>query len=185
VRAPRGEAARQRIITATRELLLDHGLTAFNVEAVAVASGSARSTIYRHWPDARDLLVEALTSMGREFPTPDTGSLRDDLIACAQLLKPVLDDRRTRRLFLDVTRAAIEDPEVERIRHQLRQDRHHPMRVILQRAIARGEVDPAVDMDLAIHLIEGPWLSATVLQDMPLTDQDIDALVGMIRKALA
>jgi AcrR family transcriptional regulator len=166
-------------------LLLDHGLTAFNVEAVAAASGSARSTIYRHWPDPRDLLVDTLTSMGRELPTPDTGSLREDLIACAQLLKPILDDRRTRRLLLDVTRAAIEDPEVERIRHRLRQDRQHPMRVILQRAIARGEVDPNIDMDLATHLIEGPWLSATVLQDMPVTDEDIGQMVGMICKALA
>ncbi len=183
--ASRGEAARQRIIAATRELVLDSGVAAFNVEAVAHAAGAARSTIYRHWPEPHELLVDTLTSMSREFPTPDTGSLRSDLIACAELLRPVLDDPRTRRLFLDITRAAAEDPEVEEVRQQLIEARHDPMRLILQRAMARGEVDPEIDIRLAIHLVEGPWLSTSVLQNLPMTDDDITTMVDLIAKALA
>lgn len=183
--ALRGEAARQRIIEATCELILEEGLDGFNVEAVAAASGAARSTVYRHWPETRDLLVDVLQSMGRDFPTPDTGSLLADLKACALTLRPVFDDPRTRRLILDVTRAAADDPELERVRQQLRHDRQAPVQTIIQRAIARGEIDPGIDMDMALHLVEGPWLSATVLQNRTVSDEEIDTIVGRIVKALS
>lgn len=185
MRAPRGEAARRRIIEATCELILEEGLDGFNVEAVAAASGAARSTVYRHWPDTRDLLVEVLRSMGREFPTPDTGSLASDLKACAFTLRPIFDDPRTRRLILDVTRAAADDPDLERVRQELRRDRQSPVQTIIQRAISRGEIDPTIDMDMALHLVEGPWLSATVLQNRTISDEEIDNIVVRIVKALS
>lgn len=183
--APRGEAARRRIVDSARELILDGGIAAFNVEAVASASGAARSTIYRHWPEPHDLLVDTLTSMGRDFPTPDTGGLATDLEACAAVLRPLLDDPRTRRLLLDLTRAAGDDPELERICQRLSTERHQPLQVILQRAIARGEIDPDIDLALAIHLVEGPLMSATVLHNVPMTDEVVGTMVERIVKALS
>lgn len=182
--APRGDAARKRILSAARELILEEGLGGFNIEAVAAASGAARSTVYRHWPGGHDLLIATLATMGRDFPTPDTGSLASDLNACAAILRPVLDDPRSRRLILDVTRAAADDPELERIRQQLLSDRQHPIRLILQRAIARGEIDPEIDLEIALHLVEGPLLSATVLQNVPLSDEAIETMIARVVKAL-
>jgi AcrR family transcriptional regulator len=183
--APRGEAARQRIVEATRQLVYEEGFDAFNVEAVASASGAARSTIYRHWPEPRDLLVDALVSMGRRFPTPDEGSLAADLEVIAATLRPIFDDPRTRRLILDLTRAAAEDPAMERARQQLIRDRRGPLQTILQRAIARGEIDPELDLDIALHLVEGPMMSATVLQNQPLTDDAIRTMVARIVQSLS
>jgi len=182
--APRGAAARQRIVEATGELVLERGLDGFSVEAVAARSGAARSTVYRHWPKASDLLVEALRTMGRDLPTPDTGALASDLEACATILRPILDDPRSRRLILDLARAAADDPEIERVRQELLRDRRLPLRTIIQRAIARGEIDPDIDMDTALHMAEGPWLSATVLQNRPLTDEAIRDIVARVAKAL-
>jgi AcrR family transcriptional regulator len=176
---------RDRIVDSTRELILDQGLAAFNVEAVASAAGSARSTVYRHWPEPRDLLVEAMAAMGRVFPTPDTGSLEGDLLACVEVIRPVLDDPRTRRLILDVTRAAADDTDLERIRMRLLEERHVPLQLMLQRAIARGEVSPDIDMRLAMHLIEGPLLSATVLQNQPMNDEDVSSMLALTLKALS
>lgn len=182
--ARRGEAARRHIVDATRELLLEGGLEAFNVEAVATASGSARSTIYRHWPEPRDLLVEALTAMGRDFEIPDTGSLKTDLEESVALVRPILDDPRTRRLMLDVTRAAATDPDLERIRQTADQERRQPIRIILQRAIARGEIDPEIDIRLAAHLVEGPLISATLMQNRPVPEDDVPELIDRILRAL-
>ena len=182
--APRGEAARQRIVEATRHLLLEGGLEAFTVEAVATESGAARSTIYRHWPEPRELLIDTLTAMGSEFEVPDTGSLRQDLAQTVALVRPILNDPRTRRLILDVTRAAASDPELERIRQTANRERRQPIHIILQRAIARGEVDPEIDISLATHLVEGPLLSATVLQNRPILDDDVQEMIDRILKAL-
>jgi hypothetical protein len=123
--------------------------------------------------------------MGRDFPTPDTGGLASDLEACATMMRPVLDDPRARRLILDLTRAAADDPELERVRQELLRDRRLPLQTIIQRAISRGEIDPDVDMEIALHIVEGPWLSATVLQNRPMTDEAIRDMVARIAKALS
>jgi AcrR family transcriptional regulator len=183
--APRGEAARQKIIEATQEVLLDNGLDGFTVEAVASRSGSARTTIYRHWPEPKDLVIDTLESLAGQFPVPDTGSLRGDLQAAATIVRPVLEDPRTRRLLLDVTRAAAEDTDIEKIRQRAIRERRQPVQVLLQRAIARGEIDPAIDLNMAMHLVEGPLLSATVLQNRPITDEMLTELVHRIVRALS
>lgn len=183
--APRGEAARQRIVDATRELIYDGGLEAFNVEAVATASGAARSTIYRHWPEPKELVIDALFSMSSAFPTPDTGSLSTDLQAMAETLRPIFSDPRTRRLILDITRAAAEDPVMERVSQELSRNRQGPTQTILQRAIARGEIDADIDLEMALHLVEGPILSASLMQSLPVGDAAFRDLVSRIVRALS
>jgi hypothetical protein len=100
------------------------------------------------------------------------------------LVRPILDDPRTRRLMLDLTRAAASDPELERIRQTADQERRRPIRVILQRAIARGEIDPDIDMRLATHLVEGPLISATVMQNRPVPEDDVPELIDRILRSL-
>jgi AcrR family transcriptional regulator len=183
--APRGEAARQRIVRAARELILEGGLDAFTVEAVAAASGAARSTIYRHWPEPHDLLVDTLGSMGRDLPIPDTGGLATDIESCAAMLRLMLDDPRTKRLLLDVTRLAADDPGLERVLQRLIQERRQPIQVILQRAIRRGETDADIDMAEAMHLVEGPLMSAMVMHNLQMTDEAVHSMVERIVKALS
>lgn len=183
--APRGEAAHQRIIDATRQLLLEGGLDAFNVEAVATASGAARTTIYRHWPRPHDLLVETLMSMGGELPIPDTGALRTDLEAAFVTAHEIFEDPAARRLLLDVARAASENPELDRIFEQMIHDRREPVQIILQRAIARGEIAPDIDLTVALHLVEGPLLSATVFQRRSIGHEMMLTMVTRVLKALS
>lgn len=183
--APRGQAARRRILDATRDVIYEGGLEAFSVEAVATASGAARTTIYRHWPEPKELVIEALMSMSSAFPTPDTGSLATDLEALANSLRPIFSDPRTRRLILDLTRAAGEDPVMERVAQELSRNRQVSTQTILQRAIARGEIDPDIDLEIALHLVEGPILSAVLMQNVPMGDNAFEEMVTRIVRALA
>jgi AcrR family transcriptional regulator len=176
----RTQSTKDRIVAAARELILDSGLDAFTVEAVASASGAARTTVYRHWPEPHDLLVETLASLVLEFEVPDTGSLRGDLLAGIEAFRPALEDNRIKRLILDVTRAAMDHEAIEKVRLRLIQDRRKPIELVLQRAIGRGEVDPEIDLGIAVHLIEGPLMSATILSNRPLTPSEVDSLVNGI-----
>jgi hypothetical protein len=83
-----------------------------------------------------------------------------------------------------VPSAAAADAELERIRQQAIGERRQPLQGILQRAIARGEIDPDIDMTVAMHLVEGPLMSATVLQNLPISDEMISTLVERIVKSL-
>ena len=80
---PRSEKARQAILHAAAELLLNHGLGAVSMDTVAEQAGVSKATIYRWWPAKETLALDALENecaVGASDP-PDTGTLRDDLLA--------------------------------------------------------------------------------------------------------
>jgi AcrR family transcriptional regulator len=49
--------ARTRILEATVVLSGRHGLSGFNVEAVATEAGVSRATVYRHFTEGREQMV--------------------------------------------------------------------------------------------------------------------------------
>jgi AcrR family transcriptional regulator len=53
----------------------------FTIESVAPRAGASKATLYRHWPSASPLLVDAMDAEFRPLPKVDTGDLRGDLIA--------------------------------------------------------------------------------------------------------
>ncbi|MDP3400770.1 MAG: helix-turn-helix domain-containing protein, partial [Brevundimonas sp.] len=76
---PRSEEARLRTIEATIEALLDLGAEGLTMEEVAERSGVAKSTIYRHFGAREHLVAESVRACVVEQPTPDSGSLAEDL----------------------------------------------------------------------------------------------------------
>src|SRR3954471_18566652 len=79
----RGAGARQRVLQAALQVLDEHGLAGFTMEAVARRAGASKATLYRRWPTANALLVAAMDATFRPFPAPDTGRVETDV---AQLL---------------------------------------------------------------------------------------------------
>src|SRR6267154_752223 len=81
------ERAARAILEAASELLLDRGLSAVSMDAVAERAGVSKATIYRWWPTKETLALDALyTEWAAASPHPrDTGSLRGDLLS---LLRP-------------------------------------------------------------------------------------------------
>src|SRR5438477_17812 len=84
---PRSQKAHKAVLDAAAELLLDQGLTAVSMDAVAKRAGVSKATIYRWWPTKETLALDALYTEWDTTPTHprDTGSLRGDLLA---LLRP-------------------------------------------------------------------------------------------------
>ena len=80
----RGAGARQRVLQAALEVLDEHGLAGFTMEAVARRAGASKATLYRHWSSGGALLVDAMDTTFQPMPTPDTGHVTTDV---AQLLR--------------------------------------------------------------------------------------------------
>ncbi|MEZ3160236.1 TetR/AcrR family transcriptional regulator [Microbacterium sp. BWT-B31] len=142
----RGKELEDAILQAGWDQVLEAGYGGFTIDAVAERAGTSRSVLYRRWENRNTLLAAALAfglSTTRVTP-PDTGSLREDMLellrrftrARARLI-PLLSvllgeyfaetgtsiqDLR-RDMFGTSTRTAVDD--------------------ILDRAVARGEADPA------------------------------------------
>ena len=78
---PRDPAADRAILTATMKLLMECGFSNLSIEGVAAEAGVGKTTIYRRYKGKTQLVIAAMSSFKQFFDIPDTGSLRNDLIA--------------------------------------------------------------------------------------------------------
>src|SRR5215831_10322458 len=86
--------SREAVLQAAFELLQDEGLSGVSVDEIVRRSGVAKTTIYRHWPTRSALLLDACSRLSARPPVPETGSLKGDLTALAELVAGRLSDQR-------------------------------------------------------------------------------------------
>lgn len=138
----RGSELESAILEAGWDQLTECGYEAFNIDAVATRSGSARSVLYRRWPSRMDLLKAVIRHRGEidQIPIPDTGTLRGDVLA----VLTEFNNRRSRTIGLIAARLGAYFNEAEGSPQQLRTlfvpDGPSGMEIIVQRAISRGEL---------------------------------------------
>ncbi len=152
---PRSEEAHQAILDATLALLSEQGYSALTVEGVAVRAGVGKATIYRRWPSKLPLVVEAFGGLPA-FEDVDTGDLRGDLCG---MLRKYLDQFNATSLAVilpSIIGERLHNPEFAELIDPLLRTRRQPLRHALERALARGEIEPDVDLDLAADLVVGP-----------------------------
>ena len=98
---PRDERIAERVLTATRQLLVDRGLQAMSLDAVAERAGVSRSTIYRRWASSDELVLDAIDDALGQLPGPNPtvasdafwAELREGLrVAVAGLANPIEHD---------------------------------------------------------------------------------------------
>ena len=59
-----------------------------------------------------------------------------------------------------------------------------PTVIALQRAIARGELAPTINIEMALHLIQEPLMSKRFVDNSALTDTEFETLLTMTHRAL-
>lgn len=179
---PRSEEARQKAIAATQELLADGGIPAFTIDAVAKRSGVAKTTIYRHWPSANELLVHSLDCQIERIPAPDTGSLVGDLTELYTTMVSIMNTS-DRQLILEMMAAAAKDPDLEAVKNAMLAERHRPLEDIVLRAVDRGEIPP-VGLDQAVLFIEGPFMARVMSSGDPIDLDEVPPMIQLVVRGL-
>ena len=90
---PRIEQTRRIVLGAAVEVIAERGFGGATIDSIAQRCGVARSTIYRHWPDRMELLLEAVNARVGPVETFATGDLREDLVSLILRLGDLLDLR--------------------------------------------------------------------------------------------
>ncbi|MFB7845008.1 TetR/AcrR family transcriptional regulator [Microbacterium sp. NPDC056052] len=168
---PRKSSIDDAILQATAELITDLGYARLTVTAIIERAGTNKPAFYRRFQNVAEVVPRVLASRHGVDTDIDTGSLAGDLIEV---------QRRQERLFTDpvVTRgiagwlAEVEaDPEQGRpfFEHYLGPRRAYT-RVILERAVARGEIPQVGDPAWIADLLTGPLLMRVAFPGMPRID---------------
>ncbi|MCW2947287.1 MAG: transcriptional regulator, TetR family [Actinoallomurus sp.] len=162
-RTPTGAAVLQpQITSAIAEAVLDelaeHGYGRLSMEAVAKRAGVGKSALYRRWPSKQDMVISVLSEFSVPLAEiPDTGTLRQDLLATLRALHDWLTHPRIATILPDLTAEAGRNPTLaEAIAVTIGQPRRALGTVTLRRAIDRGELPADLNLELALDLIAAP-----------------------------
>lgn len=178
----RGAALEEALLAAAWAVLRENGYAGFTLEAVANRADTSRPVIARRWATRNDLLHATIAHAGtaRSPSLPDTGTLREDLIA---LMREMNDDRLDFATVLGVQLGGYYQ-ETGRTLADVRDmmvDAQEPVvDTILAAAVDRGEADPgrltarirSLPMDLLRHQV------FMTLQPMP--DEGIVEIVDTV-----
>jgi AcrR family transcriptional regulator len=162
---PRSEHSHEAILDAVLELLEAEGYGALTIEAVARQAGVGKQTIYRWWKCKAELVLEAYANhAASKLPVPDKGSVRADLEwfltggfkrltdISGPIMRGLMADAVLDAEFRDVLLNAF----IAKRRDALKQ--------MLERGIARGELDRETDLDFACDMLFGPMWYRLLLQ---------------------
>ena len=179
---PRSQEADRAILTATVELLAERGLAAMSIEEVAARAGVGKTTIYRRWPSKGLLALDAfVASVREEQPLPDTGTLRGDLLAALYAWVRAVTQTPMGSMLTGLIAEAQHDAELrgawrDRVIEPLRSQH----RIMLDRAIARGEIPSGVDRDVVLDLFFGAAEHRLLLGHLPMSAEFIAEVVDVI-----
>jgi AcrR family transcriptional regulator len=170
----------------TAQLLDEGGFVALTIEEVALRAGVGKATIYRRWPTKGVLAFDAFeASFLAHQPLPDTGTLRGDLLAALRAwirtVKGTVTGRTLVGLIAEVQRdVALADVWKVRFVQPVRD--HH--RVLIERAIERGEISPETDPEITLDLLFGSAYHRLLQSHLPLSDRFAQAVVTLIVSGL-
>ena len=137
----RGETLEQAIFQAVLDQLQSVGYARLTMEGVAARAHTGKAALYRRWPRKEDLVVDAIDHvMPPLAELPDTGNLRDDLLALLRRTAAMANSGTgcaLRCLLAEVDR---EHPFARLLHERVLAPRKLAFRAVLERAADRGQV---------------------------------------------
>ena len=178
---PRVEGDREReILEATLEVLGDAGYDRLTMDAVASAAKASKATLYRRWSSKAALVIDAVLAQKGPTVSPDTGSLRQDLIelSCGT---GGFDDRRPMAVLASLITAINTDPEfAAAFRRDFIGPKVQMTNAIYERAQLRGEIRADLDLELIAPALAGMLLHRSFLLGEQPTPELITGLIDQI-----
>jgi AcrR family transcriptional regulator len=168
------------MLTSAARIIWTDGPASCTVDEVARQSGVAKTTIYRHFRSSDELVLAVVDRDVKDSEGPDTGSLRGDLTAILSHYLSVAESVQNRRLFSWMLSRSLVDPDFAAMFRKVRVQPRGPTVLALQRAIGRGELDPNVDIDIAMHFVQGPLLGKRIIDNETPTTQELAMVIDLI-----
>jgi AcrR family transcriptional regulator len=178
-RRPGGRTAEvtRRVHDAIIDLLIEGGVQACTVKAVAERAGIERSTLYRRFPDKWEAIIDALMARAAADVMPDLGeSFAQDLTSVLRKLKTTLESPLGPALVeVAIELRANDGADYPRAYFDRRMDQLAPM---FEAAIKRGELGAHVDRETLFTSAAGPIYFRMFIAGRPVDEEFIASIVS-------
>lgn len=180
----RGAALEAAILDAGWQQLAEAGFGGLTFEAVAARARTGKAALYRRWPDKESLLLAVLhhRGFGAQTEPPDTGSLRDDVLAQLRLLNRQGDEMAS---FISIVLGAHFSDEITITPAELRVrllfgERSRAMDAIIDQAVERGDL-PADGLPSRVVSLPGDLVRYEMIMSLArVPDQTIVSIVDTV-----
>ncbi len=169
------------ILAAALEVLAETGYDGMTIDMVAARAKAGKATLYRRWASKGELVIDAVACMKKgdldDAKLPDTGTLRGDLIA---MIRPhsIEDGEKKLQIMAGLMSMLSRAPELaEAANAAIVEPRAAANRVLMRRAIDRGEISADCDVD-TLSLITPSMAAYRVLILRKPVDRDF--LISLI-----
>ena len=156
------------ILEAALDVLAETGYDGMTIEMVANRAKAGKATLYRRWASKGELVIDAVAcmkSVDLDFDNlPDTGTLRGDLIA---MIKPhtIEDSEKKLQVMAGLMSMLSRAPELaDAANAAIVEPRARVNRILLRRAVERGEISADCDIDALSVLTPSMAAYRTLIQ---------------------
>ena len=169
---PRDSRLDESLLEAGLAVMLERGYHSATLTEIARRAGVGTPAIYRRWPTKAALAIDIVVRVSEREPIPDSGSIRDDLVAFMLLRLRTWSNPLFRQIVFPVL---LDGSAEDALGVQVRQrfiDYRKALEARILRSVGTGELrsdtDPNRLVDLLMGTIAMPLL---FFQEVPALDQ--------------
>lgn len=174
------------ILGATLSLLSENGYHDLTMEGVASRAGVGKQTIYRWWSSKGELVGDAIAAHLDLTPIPDLGDTRAELV---RAVEGTIANYADTHLGVTVPALAADlarDPQLlSSFRRHFLQPRRELAAAVIFRAVARGELPPAIDPELLCDIWAGAVFYRVLVSGEPIERDLAERLVDVVLQGVA
>jgi AcrR family transcriptional regulator len=174
---PGGRTARNTaaVFAATLDELAARPYDEISIETIAARADVHKTTVYRRWGTKADLVSQALAAAAESLiEVPDAGRVDDDLRLLSRAVQATLASPRGAATTRGVLAGAAASAEIRGVMAGFWAARLAAIAVIVDRAIARGELPAGTGAALIMNAMAAPLYYRLLVTAEPLTPADAD-----------
>jgi AcrR family transcriptional regulator len=184
---PRSQERRTAILAAAGELMLEGGLAAATMEAIAARAGVSKATIYKWWPSRGAVALEGfMVAVAGSWSLSDETSTREALYLLLHNAVELFTAGPAGPLLRALTADSLSQPDIARA---LRERWFGPRRAlavdVVRRGIERKELRPDLDMALTVDALFAPLYYRLLFGHERIDDEFAGRLVEQILTGIA
>jgi AcrR family transcriptional regulator len=174
---PGGRTARtaDSVFAATVEELSSRDYADISIESIAARAGVHKTTVYRRWHTKAELIAQVLIgAAGSRIQVPDTGSVASDVHELARAVRGILAVPQGAAITRALIVGAMSSPEIGELMQRFWAVRLDAIRVIVERAVQRGQFPEGTDPAAFMHAMAAPMFYRLLVTRELVTEQDAD-----------
>jgi AcrR family transcriptional regulator len=185
---PRPPATEQSILRATIELLTEGGTRAATIDAIALRSGCAKTTIYRRWASRDALILQAfrvaVQATDEEIREAERFGLApgSTVRGSARNILRVVQNPLFQAAFPTIAQELLGGTSLgDRFRAEVFRPIRTALRATLAASIESGELRAGTNPDLVFDLVNGAMLYRALVGE-PIDEDVADGIAELIMK---